>query len=75
MAHAIEEKPFIKPVLEEPASGTAADFVADKLTYDPATKLAVATGRVVLTYGPYTLNATPRDIQSGHRCVHRQWLG
>jgi LPS-assembly protein len=55
---AIEEPPFVKPVLEEPAPGTEADFVADKLTFDPATKLAVATGRVVLTYGPYTLNAT-----------------
>ncbi len=57
-AFAIEEPPFVKPVLKEPAAGTAADFVADKLTFDPATKLAVATGRVVLTYGPYTLNAT-----------------
>jgi hypothetical protein len=57
-AFAIKEKPFIKPVQETPAAGTAADFVADKLTYDPATKTAVATGRVVLTYGPYTLNAT-----------------
>jgi LPS-assembly protein len=57
-AQAIEEKPFIKPVTQQPAAGTAADFVADKLTFDPATKLAVATGRVVLTYGPYTLNAT-----------------
>lgn len=58
IANAIEEKPFVKPVVEEPAKGTPADFVADRLTYDPATKLAVATGRVVLTYGPYTLNAT-----------------
>jgi LPS-assembly protein len=58
VAQAIEEKPFIKPVKEKPPAGTAADFVADKLTYDPRTKLAVATGRVVLTYGPYTLNAT-----------------
>ncbi len=57
-AFAIEEKPFIEPVLQEPAAGTEADFVADKLTYDPATKTAVATGRVVLTYGPYTLNAS-----------------
>ncbi len=57
-AFAIEEKPFVKPVIEEPAAGTAADFVADKLTYDPATKLAVATGSVVLTYGPYKLIAT-----------------
>lgn len=58
MAFAIVEKPFIKPVQTNPPAGTAADFVADRLTYDPKTKLAVATGRVVLTYGPYTLNAT-----------------
>ena len=57
-AFAIEEKPFVKPVTEEPAAGTPADFIADRLTYDPATKLAVATGSVVLTYGPYTLNAS-----------------
>lgn len=57
-AFAIEEKPFVKPVQTTPPAGTAADFVADKLTFDPKTKLAVATGRVVLTYGPYTLNAT-----------------
>jgi LPS-assembly protein len=57
-AFALKEKPFVKPVTQQPAAGTAADFVADKLTYDPATKLAVATGRVVLTYGPYKLTAT-----------------
>ena len=57
-AAALEEKPFIKPITDKPASGTAADFSADKLTYDPRTKLAVATGAVVITYGPYTLNAT-----------------
>jgi LPS-assembly protein len=56
--YAIKEKPFVKPVKEQPAAGTAADFVADKLTYDPKTKNAVATGRVILTYGPYILNAT-----------------
>lgn len=56
--YAIKEKPFVKPVTEQPATGTVADFVADKLTYDPKTKNAVATGRVILTYGPYTLNAT-----------------
>ncbi len=55
---AIVEKPFIKPITSEPAAGTVADFSAEKLTFDPATKLAVATGRVVVTYGPYTLNAT-----------------
>ena len=57
-AAALEEKPFIKPITDKPAVGTAADFSADKLTYDPRTKLAVATGAVVITYGPYTLNAT-----------------
>lgn len=57
-ASAIVEKPFIKPIQQQPATGTAADFSADKVTYDPATEIAVATGRVVITYGVYTLNAT-----------------
>ncbi len=57
-ALAIKEKPFVKPVTQQPTLGTAADFTADLLTYDPKTKIAVATGRVILTYGPYTLNAT-----------------
>jgi hypothetical protein len=48
-ALAIEELPFIKPVTEEPPSGTAADFSADKLTFDPDSELAIATGRVVIT--------------------------
>jgi LPS-assembly protein len=55
---AIEEKPFIKPILEQPAAGSVADFVAQQIAYDPRTKIAVATGHVVITYGPYTLNAT-----------------
>jgi LPS-assembly protein len=57
-AVALKEKPFVKPITDTPAAGTAADFAADKLTYDPRTKLAVATGKVVITYGPYVLNAT-----------------
>ena len=57
-AAALEEPPFIKPIVEEPPSGTQADFSADKVTFDPETELAVATGRVIITYGPYTLNAT-----------------
>lgn len=57
-AWAIEELPFIKPVTEEPAPGTVADFTSDRLTFDPDTGLAVATGRVVISYGPYVLNAT-----------------
>ena len=57
-ADAYQKKPFVKPVNEKPAAGTVADFVAQKLTYDPKTQEAVATGNVIITYGPYTLNAT-----------------
>lgn len=54
----IKKKPFTKPITTKPEQGTKADFVADQLSYDPQTKLAIATGKVVITYGPYTLNAT-----------------
>jgi LPS-assembly protein len=54
----IKKKPFTKPITTKPEQGTSADFVADQLAYDPKTKIAVATGKVVITYGPYTLNAT-----------------
>ncbi|MCA0432643.1 MAG: LPS assembly protein LptD [Proteobacteria bacterium] len=55
---ALKEKPFIEPVLEEPADGTAADFSASRVTYDPRTKQAIATGTVKIVYGPYVLNAS-----------------
>ncbi len=54
----IKKKPFTKPITTKPEQGTVADFVADQVSYDPKSKLAVATGRVIITYGPYTLNAT-----------------
>jgi LPS-assembly protein len=54
----IKKKPFTKPISTKPEKGTSADFTADQLSYDPKTKLAIATGKVVITYGPYTLNAT-----------------
>lgn len=57
-ALALEEKPFIKPITQEPAAGTAADFTADRVIYDPRTKLATAIGTVRIVYGPYVLNAT-----------------
>lgn len=57
-ALALEEKPFIKPVVQEPAAGTAADFTADLVTYDPRNKLATAFGTVRIVYGPYILNAS-----------------
>jgi LPS-assembly protein len=57
-AAAIKEKKLVNPVTTEPADGTVADFVADQVTYDPRTKLAVATGKVIINYGPYVLTAT-----------------
>ncbi len=57
-AYALEEKPFIKPVLQEPAAGSAANFTANRVTYDPRTKVATAEGAVRILYGPYVLNAT-----------------
>lgn len=64
-AHAVipmPEKPkepkFVKPVTKKPVTGTRVFFVADKLTYDARTKIAVATGFVQITYGSYRLTAT-----------------
>ena len=57
-AQAIEELPFIKPVTQEPAAGTPADFSASRVTYDPRTKIATAEGSVRIIYGPYVLNAS-----------------
>lgn len=58
VAHALIEKEFIKPILDQPVAGTAADFIADRVIYDPRTKIATATGAVRIVYGPYVLNAT-----------------
>lgn len=57
-ALAFEEKKFIKPVLKEPADGTAAKFEASRVVYDPRSKTATASGTVRITYGPYVLHAT-----------------
>ncbi len=57
-AGAIIKKKLAKPVTTEPSRGTRADFEADRVTYDPNTKIAVATGSVRITYGPYVLVAT-----------------
>lgn len=55
----IEDQPsFVPPETEAPAKGARVDVIADRLTYDDKAKLAVATGTVVLTYGPYTLTAS-----------------
>jgi LPS-assembly protein len=57
-AFAIIKKPLIEPITAAPAAGTAVSVEADKVTYDPKTKTATATGKVVMAYGPYTLVAT-----------------
>src|SRR5262245_59551067 len=45
----------VKPVLKTPPKGTRVNVISDRMTYDSRTKIAVATGRVELTYGPYDL--------------------
>jgi LPS-assembly protein len=53
-----EENKPVKPILKTPPRGARVNVVADKITYDARTKIAVATGRVVLTYGKYVMVAT-----------------
>ncbi len=57
-ALAFEDIPFIPPVTKTPAKGTAVNVDAATITYDKNTKIATATGKVVMHYGPYTLTAT-----------------
>ena len=57
-AAAVVNKPLIKPITDKPAAGTQVFVDADKITYDPKTDTAVATGTVKIIYGPYTLIAT-----------------
>ncbi|WP_162914293.1 LPS-assembly protein LptD [Taklimakanibacter lacteus] len=44
--------------LKTPPKGTRVNVIANKITYDARTKIAVAIGKVVLTYGKYELVAT-----------------
>ncbi len=44
--------------IKTPPKGTRVYVVANKITYDARTKIAVAIGKVVLTYGKYELVAT-----------------
>ncbi len=48
----------VKPQLKTPPKGTRLHVVTDKLTYNAKTKIAVATGKVVITYGNYVLVAS-----------------
>lgn len=57
-ASAIENKTFIEPILTLPPDGTKVDVDADRITYDPRSHNAVATGLVKMVYGPFTLIAT-----------------
>ena len=63
-ALAITEKTLIEPNLKMPPKGTKVDVVADKITYDPRSLNAVATGTVRLVYGPFTLVATRVEYNS-----------
>ena len=57
-ALAIENKPLIAPITSNPPKGTHVVVDADKFTYDSNTQIGIATGKVNLVFGPYTLNAT-----------------
>jgi LPS-assembly protein len=53
-----EEPKFVAPKTDPVPKGTKVDVIADRLTYDGKTEVAVATGLVRITYGPYVLTAT-----------------
>ena len=57
-AWAIENKPLIAPITSDPPKGTHVLVDADTFTYDSNTQIGIATGKVSLVYGPYTLTAT-----------------
>ncbi|HHI82095.1 MAG TPA: LPS-assembly protein LptD [Rhizobiales bacterium] len=48
----------VKPQLKTPPAGTRLHVTTDRLTYNSNTKIAVATGRVLITYGKYILVAS-----------------
>lgn len=47
-----------KPILKKPAKGVKVFVDAERITYDGKTKIGIATGKVEIVYGPYTLTAT-----------------
>ncbi|MFM8745446.1 MAG: LPS-assembly protein LptD [Aestuariivirga sp.] len=52
------QPPLVPPQNTPPPKGTQVDVIADRLTYDDRTKVAVASGKVELTYGSYVLTAS-----------------
>ena len=55
---AIENKTLIAPITSDPPKGTHVVVDADQFTYDTKTQIGIATGKVNLVFGPYTLTAT-----------------
>ena len=56
---------FPLPKLEKPAEGSPVNVELEHLVYDPATQIAVATGKVRITWGPYVLDATKVTYNRG----------
>jgi LPS-assembly protein len=56
---------FPLPKLEKPAEGSPVNVESEHLVYDPATQIAVATGKVRITWGPYVLDATKVTYNRG----------
>lgn len=52
------QPPLVPPQNKPPPKGTRVDVIADRLTYDEKTKVAVASGTVELTYGAFVLTAS-----------------
>lgn len=48
----------VRPELKTPPRGTQVQVTADRIAYNARTRVATATGRVVITYGKYVLVAT-----------------
>jgi LPS-assembly protein len=48
----------VRPELKTPPSGTRLHVEASRITYDARSKIATATGRVIIVYGKYVLVAS-----------------
>ena len=57
-ALAIENLPYVPPVSVDLPKGTRMNVDAASIAYDPRSEVAIATGAVVMVYGPYRLIAS-----------------
>lgn len=57
-AQAVGKSDRLHPELKVPPPGTPVDVTANRITYDADADVAVATGKVVITYGNYVLEAS-----------------